>query len=446
MTTKRKSAIFLTIIFVLSICLPLIFSDKQGGAVSTTENRVLAKFPSLTSVHGLRSGLENWINDNEGFRVQLQKLHADVDFNVFHTSPNSLVKFGKNGWYFYTGDNNLEIALDDYPLTQETLIKIKETQVAIQQALKKRGITYVIILTPSKVSVYPENLIGDFHVRQTVIDEVSNYLTKNTTIPVINLKNDLLKAKQSEIVYRKTDTHWNQMGAYYGYCAIINRLNSMGIIDSKPAKISTFSTTEKGEFSGMMGDVNLLPAEPIKGVKILNPASRLTHDKNLLDLVGQAQAGHNLNIDGCQFFHNSKDDNGKMLVYGDSFFGQWAMQTLLAENFTDLNFIWSDFIKNSVVTATKPNIVMMERTERYIYTLAYPVDPTLLFEPLKNPQAQIISDTTPTQIERGRNYDVNIVVKNTGTESWSEKQQIRLCIFRMERIGDIGLNYRTAWK
>lgn len=402
MTAKRKNAIFLTVVFLLSIWLPLVFADKQGGRVSVTENRTLAQFPNLTSMKGLRSGLENWINDNEGFRVQLQKFYADLSFNIFHTSPSDRVKFGKDGWYFYTGDNNLQIASGTYPMTQETLEKIKDTQVAIQQALKKKGITYILVFTPSKVSVYPENLIGNFQECRTVIDEVADYLTENTTIPVINVKSDLLKAKQTQVIYHKTDTHWNQAGAYVGYSTIINRLNNLGLIDTKPANITTFPSTYKGEFSAMMGDIDLLQPEPIEATKIISPKAQSLESSELYDKIQLLKTNDGI-YTSAYLYKNPSINNKKMLIYGDAFFASWNIPQLFAENFSDLSFIWSDYITNDIVDELKPDFVILERTERYLFTLANGPDPAFLCEPLKNPQAQIVSTTTPTQVERGKN-------------------------------------------
>ncbi|WP_277668747.1 alginate O-acetyltransferase AlgX-related protein [Caproiciproducens galactitolivorans] len=435
MAFKRRIEKLLIFCFIVAVFLPLLLSNKVGGQVSSVEKRTLAKFPSFfnqdgsVTLSGTRSGLENWINDNAAFRLPMQKLNADLTFNLFHSSPSSKVKIGKNGWYYYTGDNNLEIASGTYPMTQDTLEKIKEAQVAIQQVLKKKGITYVLVLTPSKVSVYPENLVGDFQVRQTVIDEVADYLTKNTTIPVINLKNDLLKAKQKQTVYFKTDTHWNQVGAYVGYSAIINRLNDLGIIDSKPTDITTYPSTHKGEFSVMMGDADLLPAEPFQATKIISPKAERLESGDLYNEIDSLDQT-NYVYKPFYLYHNPSVQNKKLLIYGDSFFEKWNVDQLFAQNFSDLTYIWSYCIRNNVVNAVKPNIVILEQTERYITNLANDPDPYLLNEPLQNPQAQIVSTTTPTQIERGKMYDIDITVKNIGTESWSEKQMIRLCIFQ----------------
>jgi hypothetical protein len=425
---------FIILVFLSAIILPLVFSNKAGGEKSETENRYLATFPDILTkdmkmAPGLKIGLENWINDNVGFRTQFQKFRSDFEYHVFHTSPSNQVHIGENGWFYYTENNNLEIAMGNYPLTQQTLEKIRDNQVKIQKALNSKGIQYVIVLTPSKVSVYPEYLQGGrFAVRDTVIDIVSDYLRKNTTILIINTKEDLLAAKTSELVYFKTDTHWNEAGAYVGYRSVINSLKQYGIINSDPINITTYPSTHKGEFSTMMGDINLLPAEPFEATRIISPSSEsvqsgdyYNHMQDLMKLD---------NTLGYISYQNENAEEKRVLIYGDSFFVSWKMPLLLAENFSNLDFVWSDAIRGNVVRQSQPDIVIMERTERYIYTLAYNPDSALIYDPLKNPTAEIISQTTPIQIVRNRKYDINITVKNTGEESWSEDRAVRLCIFQ----------------
>jgi hypothetical protein len=428
MTIKRKNSIIVIILFIAVIWLPLIFSDKTGGATSETEKRQLAKFPTFSLSRTFASGLQNWINDNAGFRTQMQILNADISNKVLGTSSSNNVVIGKNGWYYYTGDNNISIETGGYELSKETLERIKENQVSLQNALRKKGIEYVLVLTPSKVSVYPENLPGNYNVHSTIIDEVSDYLQKNTTIPVINLKPDLLNAKQGSLVYHKTDTHWNESGAYIGYSAIINKLNLLGFINSSPAKISSISSTYKGEFSAMMGDPNLIPAESIKSTQITNPNSSIIQNGDLYNKIGELNKANDINTP--YFMYENTTQNKKALIYGDSFFGNWKIPQLFAENFSSMDFIWSDYISANIVDSVSPDILIMERTERYIYRLANIYDPKLLYDPIKNPSSEIISTNTPNSIKKGKSYNINITVKNTSNETWNEERAVRLCIFQ----------------
>lgn len=377
----KKNNLLLIIIFLSAITLPFIFSDKAGGKISVSENRYLAPFPNFINpdfdqADGIRKGLENWINDNAGFRAQIKKLQSYFDIRIFHVSPSSRVHIGTGGWYYFTDDNNIEIAKGTYPLTQDLLERIKENQVSIQQALKKKGIEFAIVLAPSKVSVYPEYLGGDFVVQKTVIDIVSDYLLKNTTIPIINTKPDLLRAKNSELVYFKTDTHWNDAGAYIGYRSVINAFNSLGIIHSSPIDISTVPSTYKGDLSIMMGDEDLFPPEPYQATQIINPNAVKIESgydfRKMQSLMLLNNTEYNFDI-----YENPKAEKKKLLIFGDSFFRFWKMKEMLAENFSNLDFIRAFDIRNNLIEQVKPDIVLLEVTERDINILVIPTELSL---------------------------------------------------------------------
>ena len=180
----------------------------------------------------------------------------------------------------------------------------------------------------------------------------------------------------------------------------------------------------------MMGDNSLMNAENIMATKIINPKAIKIENNELLNLIERVQINDNYGYGGNRFFSNSSIDNKNILMYGDSFFGGWKIPELFAENASDFNYVWSDSIKGEVVDAVKPDVVIFERTERYITTLAKKADPLMVYGKLKNPSADIVSDTTPTEIEHNKKYDVNITVKNTSGEMWNKDRNIRLCIFQ----------------
>lgn len=54
----------------------------------------------------------------------------------------------------------------------------------------------------------------------------------------------------------------------------------------------------------------------------------------------------------------------------------------------------------------------------------------VLMDTMENPNAEILSHDTPTTIDRTSKYSINITVKNTSADSWSEDKQVRLCIWQ----------------
>jgi alginate O-acetyltransferase complex protein AlgJ len=440
---EKLSSYSLIFSFLLIIILPLIFINTINGKISTTEKRVLAQFPALFAEKGeLNNGIvqqiETWFNDNIGFRDEFIKIHSIISLDVFHISPTEKVQIGKDGWYFYTRDNNLEIAKGTYPLSEEVLKNIARSQEAIQKYYNDHGISYVLVLNPSKVSIYPEKIReGSFSIRETPIDILTKYLKENTTVNVISTKDALITAKQTQTVYFKTDTHWNYEGAYVGYKTIIDDLNEMGIVHNiTPVSVNRFPTTFRGEFSAMMGNENSLPLDQVNGIEIVDKKAINVTQGELFNQINQIKQKHNI-LEGSFVFTNPSVEKKKILIYGDSMFEYWNIPELFAENFSELIYVRSRVMYNDFTMAVQPDIVISEWAERFINLLPSAYIPWNLAEPLKNPQAIIISTTTPTDIKSGVKYSFNITVKNTGTESWSESKGIRLCIFQ-DGQGDQG--------
>jgi len=420
------------------ITAPLLGINMTKNKMSVTENRYLANFPKILDENtgginkGFPAGFNAWVKDNIGFRESFVKMNAGINYNIFKTSANPMVKMGRDGWNFYNNDYNLEIAYGKYPLNEQVLVAIKNEQESIQKALAKRGMEYILVLTPSKSSIYPEEITGaSFKVRETPMDIVERYLKENTTIKVINTKAEVLKAKENgQQVFFKTDTHWNDEGAYIGYKDTINELNKFGIVKSLPAKINQIQSRYKGEFAAIMGDASLLPEENYNGTKIISPNATEIQNKQLLDLIYREQKDDNYLSNGNYTYVNSSLKEPKILMYGDSFFGRWNIPSLFAENSSEFTYVWADRIKNALVDEVKPNVVIFETTERYITRLAIPADPLLIYGKLDNPSAQIISHNTPIEVKSGKKYDIDVTVKNTTTEVWSKKRNIGLCIWQ----------------
>ena len=223
---------------------------------------------------GVKVGFENWLNDNIGFRESFVQIASWVKYDIFHKKSNDKVEVGRDGWFFYKGDNNLQIAHGTYPLTEEQLEAIRVNQEAVQKRLAKQGIEYVLVLPTSKVSIYPEMLLsGDYAYRETPVDTVANYLEQTTDIKVVRLKDALLDEKERQQVFFKTDTHWNEVGAYTAYRTIISDMQKWDLVNIDPLEVSFVPDERKGEFSAMLGNVNLLEAEPYQAIKIDNPCA-----------------------------------------------------------------------------------------------------------------------------------------------------------------------------
>lgn len=368
-----KNYLFL-ILFICTLCLPIIFINRTPDKISPSENRFLTNFPDIFNQngnlnHGLRNSLQNWLNDNIGFRDKLINIHAWVDYNVFKISPSPSVEKGKDGWFFYTKESNMDIPKGTYKMTPDMLVKIKENQEAWTRYYKKQGIDYVLVINPSKASVYPEYInSGNYKVGNTVANTVLNYLKQISNVKVMTTKDALLQAKQKGTVFFKTDTHWNLEGAYTGYCSVINNLCSWGLITSKPIKVNLVPSTQKCEFSAMMGYDKLLPEEHINATEIINPKAKLINEGKLFDQINNKKAKYN-NKKVSWIYTNPSAEKKSVLVYGDSMFAFWNIPQLFAETFSNYTYVWSYNMNQNYTEIVKPDIVIMDIGERYLASL-----------------------------------------------------------------------------
>lgn len=424
MLNGSKKSISIIVLFVLLIGLPVFTLRWVGGDYSAAEKRILAPIPNLLQTDGsfnvdIRSEMKSWFEDHIGFRDKFVSLNSAVKYNIFHQSPSEKVHIGNDGWFYYTYDNNLAISTGKYPLSEETLAAILQNHLAVQRKLQARGIDYVVVLPTSKVSIYPEHMrYGSGEVRTTPVDIVADYLEKNSDLKVVRLKEELLEAKKSEQVFYKTDTHWNQYGAYVAYRKIIEDMRQWGLCNSKPIDVDFVDAEYTGEFGAMMGIA--LEAEKTRNSLIIEPKAiknANTESFAVLQSVLQTEGIHN----PCYHYENTAINAPKVMMYGDSMFGSWNATELLAENFSEFTYIWDGNIRESLLDVMQPDIVIYELTERYLNVFP---SKSLWFieETLSDYNAQILS----------YDYDgdcLSVTVLNNSQSSWEAVNQIKCCIF-----------------
>ncbi len=373
---KRVIGIIVSVELLLVIIIPLITFNWVQGTKSIAENRTLVSFPSLFNSEGkiredLLVALDDWFKDNIGLRDLLINLSSVISFNIMHSSTSEKVEIGKDGWLFYSAENNLSIVDGTYPdFDEEKLALYCEQLVEVRNRLAEQGREFVLILPPSKVSIYPEYIqSGDYHIMETPADIIVDYIEGHSDLRVVRLKDALLeeKKKNGEQLYYKTDTHWNFRGRYVGYRKIIEDFNDWGLIDTSPLEARFY---EKGAYSGdlarMLGAVNL-------------DGDKCSEDSyNAVELVGSfVQSVSNEKseefealmtaegiIDGGSMWTNpAESDEPSLLVYGDSMIGSCNID-YIAANFSKTSFVWSYVLRQEMIDFVDPDIVALDISER----------------------------------------------------------------------------------
>jgi alginate O-acetyltransferase complex protein AlgJ len=268
------------------------------------------------------------------------------------------VMVGKDGWLYYTGDKSIDNYQKTDPLNRKQIVQLGKQLDSLNDQLKRRGITLLVVIPPNKSTVYPQHMPDEIPVlgKESSLERFVNYMRKNSGTPIIDLRQTLIDASQTQDVYYHTDSHWNDLGSYYGYMKIMEALS----VDNPllaPHPLSDFNSVYMGanthDLARGVGLMNNKEEDwtltPRFKVQLKQTASKLSD--GLLTIRTTT---------------NADQDLPRLLIFGDSFYNSLA--SYLEPHFSRLKMIpytreegvWS----LSWIERENPNIVIIEIVER----------------------------------------------------------------------------------
>lgn len=341
------------------------FIEEEEGS----ENRAKTEKPEYKggNIDEYIRSYEDYYTDNFSLRNNLINFLNRFEFSLFKVSPvPDKVIVGKNGWFYekncaknYKGANLF--SGDQLETYKQELIK--RTKWAA-----RRGIKYYMVVVPDKMTIYPEYLpsqvikVSD----STRYDQVVS-LNNDSTINVLGLKNNLLKHKNGQYeIYQRTDDHWNELGAYYGYEAIIDRIGK-NFPDMMPHKLSDYDISVEDRVGNMANMINVQKDYPEHYVKLTEKYKVCGRDGT--------KRGYAVppNIADWDYEVVKVNDCGKKLkclIIRDSF--TFLMMRFLQENFKESVFIhgeWKCAMNEDLILKEKPDIVLNITVETYLGNL-----------------------------------------------------------------------------
>lgn len=236
--SAKAEDIALVFFFLLICAAPSWFlTDKT---VSETEKRMLAEFPKASNLKGLNSSysqeFESWYSDHFAGREQIVDAYNKLIQTKGDAQSVSVIE-GKDGWYFYKQDNNIE-NFSNYPvISNEELILIKDYLTTINNWCNAHGKKFYVLVCPNKATIYGTEVK---HIKKLQDDTNSDAMRvlntlKNTDIKVVFSKDELLRHKDDgELLFRKQDTHHSDIGAYYSYKAAMDLIGKDFSLKAKP--------------------------------------------------------------------------------------------------------------------------------------------------------------------------------------------------------------------
>lgn len=172
------------------------------------------------------SSLDRFLSDRLPFREQLLGLKARVNLAFGKLLNPEVVVLGKEGWLFF--GNSVGRGIDQYrgllQLDDRGLAEFQNYFTEIEKTVSLAGIPLVVAIAPDKHSILPEFLPdGISRKGHSPADQV---MARPLGSRILDLRSVLLDAKADSPhpLYYKTDSHWNEFGAYLAYRAIMERL------------------------------------------------------------------------------------------------------------------------------------------------------------------------------------------------------------------------------
>jgi alginate O-acetyltransferase complex protein AlgJ len=356
----------LVAVFLVVLALPAVGTVLGiARANAAEENRTLAPFPSLrmtwASWRAFPEGFTRYFEDNFAFRPALVRWQAMLRFKALDVSPSSSVVKGTDGWWFYADDGAMQDYAESPPFTTAELEVWRHTLQDTRDWLRQRGIAYVFVLAPDKHQVYPEHMPAAIRrAPQSRIDQLVAYLRERSTVPVLDLRPALWRAKRDERIYHLTDTHWNDLGAHVAYAQILSSLaHEIPALSPRPrAAFKTTPVSHHGlDLAQMMGLARVLAEEGVT----LAPRRRTA-------TVIEPQTPNAHGIEARLVTEVQGSTQPRAVVFRDSFAS--SLIPFLSEHFSRAVYLWQYNVDPAVIEQERPDVVIQELVGRRLSTIA----------------------------------------------------------------------------
>ena len=360
MKERRLGRIIILCAFVMIICCSKgmwFFVEKQLDSANY-ENRQMATRPVLTldSYDTFSNDYTSFFNDNLQFRNSLIMMNSAIDYFCFKRSSSPYVAIGTDDYLFYTREDDgdpIACYKGENLYSEEELRAIADNCIAQRDFLSNQGKEFAIFIAPNKERIYydcmPERY-GEPADNYRVL-QIYNYLKENTDLRVVYPYEELMEAK-AELpvnIWCKTDTHWNDVGAYVGARALMAEFGiSMPKITDEGVKVITGGNTS-GDLASMLN---------------LNKQLRHTdHEYTVEGFDKHDMVTVEWNSSEAFIYRSQDADPRKIYVIRDSF--MTAMAPFLGSQFNESHLRHKATYTYEDLETQDPDIVVYETVERY---------------------------------------------------------------------------------
>jgi alginate O-acetyltransferase complex protein AlgJ len=349
--------------FLIGLCLlavPMLVQLTESQAVvSEDEARTLSPAPgwphSLAQWNALPRALDRFVADHFGFRAQLVRAHAALRYAV--VLPTDLrVLIGRDGFLVLNGDGTIEQATGQL-LRQPAIEKFADRAADLQKRLAAKNTRLVVAIPPNGSTINRSRLPAWAATNPAVSEyDLMMQALAARGVAAVDLRPPLLSANANHPAYRRTDTHWNKLGALVAYNQVVEALRQPGWTIDPARVLRGFETVPGGDLA-----------------RLLAVSSSVTDEDAVIDLSPYRPTAFVTKPIDTQFesggdFVETGRNGSTVLVIGDSFTrGFWQDYFGLYAG----KYIWMHHelcgFAMSVVEREAPDIVVLAPAERQMF-------------------------------------------------------------------------------
>ncbi|MEA2930284.1 MAG: alginate O-acetyltransferase complex protein AlgJ [Hyphomicrobiales bacterium] len=229
---------FWGVILLAALAAPLAIQLTQPIAPSSDdEARMLSPAPgwprSLGDWLALPRALDRFLGDHFGLRGAFVRLHGLLRYAI--NLPSDLrVIIGRDNWLFLNGDGTIEQSTGKL-LREAAIATFADRAAALQAHLAAKGARLLIAIPPNGSTINRARLPAWVGAAPAVTEyDLMMRALAQRGVPAVDLRPPLMAAAAGP-TYRRTDTHWNKLGALIAYNAVVRAAGRDWTID--PARV-----------------------------------------------------------------------------------------------------------------------------------------------------------------------------------------------------------------
>lgn len=365
---RVQGLLFLAAFGLLLLWPLLVLVGLAPWKIDTFENRLPSTLPmGITSIDDWVKWprrFDSFVDDHLPNRSILLRLNSWVKYHLFATSPVDSVLVGKEGWLFHRMPADL---LEVEGRLQRKPYQIRRLRVVLEERrdwLAERGIDYLVLIAPTKQSIYPEKLPqwlnpskSNNSRRKMLRAELQRV---ESSLKLFDFTPVLLESKEKcgDALFYRHDSHWTYLGALQAYAALSRRYPQWFQEPTKDWKeVQTPRKSNLMHLMGLPGQETAGYSQPPDGFAARNSVP----DTELLKSMAKRGA--------VSVYQRPGFSGPSLHLMGDSFAG-W-ITAYLSENFsrTILTNTWGDQwtryeqFPTKIIQAERPALVIDQMLE-----------------------------------------------------------------------------------